>query len=141
MILGQPIHLLSDRFSDIDEEHLNLQRRPVQSVPEGSPGDAVETPQNDVSQNMAAFLKLRSLCPRANRTLEALNADVVETGLCKLTLGLQNSVEIGSQSSHSIFQIVEKITPSVRTITRIIITSSSIVKLLKFEPGARLKMT
>lgn len=44
VMFRQAIGLFRDRFSYVDEEHLDLQIRPAQSITKRLPGQAVDTP-------------------------------------------------------------------------------------------------
>lgn len=139
--LGQPVPLLGDMLPDVDKEHFDLDISPVKAVAERLPRDPIESPENDISQDMATFLEFRLLRPWTHRALQIFDPYVVEAGSGELFFCLSEPMHLRAQVPHANVEIVAKVTPRIWLIARTVITSCNVMELLKLKPPAGLQVS
>lgn len=102
MEFGQAITLCNDGLADVDKKHFDLNGCPSQSVVKWSSGQTIETPQDDISENMAAFLKTSRFWPRAVGAFQIQPSDTLESSSGELVLDAENGMEIRTKSGKSV---------------------------------------
>lgn len=94
MEFRQAVFFRNNGLADIDEEHLNLNGSPSQSMHKGSSGQPYKTPHDDISEDVAALLETSQFGPRTVGTLQIYPSNTLETGSDQLILDVQDGMEV-----------------------------------------------
>lgn len=140
MVLRQPVLFIAQSLPHFDQEHLNLQRCPAQSITEGLPRQTIQAPHDYIAHNVATLLKALLLCPGTDGTFEALAPDVCEAGLDELRFDRAHGVEVGAEAGHALVEIANEVAPGEWTTTRVVVAAVDVLELVDLDVASRLQV-